>query len=105
VIPVAQWGAQHILPPYTKRPHLLPRKTISMAAGEPVALDDLRDLPPTPEVLREATNRIMDEITRLLEEIRGDKAPTQRYDPRTTGVRQIGNPRPRTRHTRDRRRS
>jgi len=105
VIPVAQWGAQHILPPYTKRPHLLPRKTISMAAGEPVPLDDLRDLPPTPEVLRAATNRIMDEITRLLEEIRGEKAPPQRYDPRTTGVRQIGNPHPRTRHTRDRRRS
>ena len=102
VVPVAQWGAQHILAPYAKRPRLLPRKTIWMTAGTPVPLDDLRDKPQTPEVLREATNRIMDEITRLLEDIRGEQAPGQRYDPRTAGVRQIGNPHPRTRHPRSR---
>ena len=104
VIPVAQWGAHEILPPYTKRPRLLPRKTIWMAAGRPVELDDLRGQPLTPELLREATNRIMDDITRLLEGIRGERAPSERYDPRTTGVRQIGNPRARTKHARDRRR-
>jgi 1-acyl-sn-glycerol-3-phosphate acyltransferase len=92
VVPLAQWGAQHILAPYAKRPRLLPRKTISMRAGTPVPLDDLRKLPMTPEVLREATNRIMDEVTRLLEEIRGEQAPAVRFDPRTAGVRQIGNP-------------
>jgi 1-acyl-sn-glycerol-3-phosphate acyltransferase len=92
VIPLAQWGAQHILAPYAKRPRLLPRKTISMRAGTPVPLDDLRRQPMTPEVLREATNRIMDEVTRLLEEIRGEQAPAVRFDPRTAGVRQIGNP-------------
>jgi 1-acyl-sn-glycerol-3-phosphate acyltransferase len=104
VIPVAQWGAHEILAPYTKRPRLLPRKTISMAAGPPVGLDDLREKPLTPEVLREATDRIMDDITRLLEGIRGERAPAERYDPRTTGVRQIGNPHSRTKHSRDRRR-
>ena len=93
VIPVAQWGAHEILPPYTTRPRLLPRKTIRMAAGTPVELDDLRAQPVTPEVLREATNRIMDDITRLLEGIRGEQAPATRYDPRAAGVRQIGNPR------------
>jgi hypothetical protein len=46
----------------------------------------------TPEVLREATNRIMDEVTRLLEEIRGERAPAVRFDPRKAGVRLIGNP-------------
>jgi 1-acyl-sn-glycerol-3-phosphate acyltransferase len=93
VVPVAQWGAQEILPPYTKRPHVFPRKTIHVKAGDPVDLDDLRDQPITPEVLREATNRIMDDVTRLLEDIRGDHAPATRFDPRTAGVRQIGNPR------------
>jgi 1-acyl-sn-glycerol-3-phosphate acyltransferase len=92
VIPLAQWGAQHILAPYAKRPRLLPRKTISMRAGSPVPLDDLRGRPLTPEVLREATNRIMDEVTRLLEEIRGEQAPAVRFDPRSAGVREIGNP-------------
>lgn len=92
VIPVAQWGAQHILWPYTKVPHLFPRKTISMTAGEPVALDDLRGQELTPEVLREATNRIMDDVTSLLEEIRGERAPAERFDARKSGVAQKGNP-------------
>jgi 1-acyl-sn-glycerol-3-phosphate acyltransferase len=92
VIPVAQWGANHILAPYGRRPHLLPRKTISVSAGPPVALDDLRAQPLTPEVLRVATDRIMDDITRQLEGIRGERAPAERYDPRVAGVREIGNP-------------
>jgi 1-acyl-sn-glycerol-3-phosphate acyltransferase len=103
VIPVAQWGAHRILAPYAKRPHLFPRRTISMTAGPPVELDDLRELPLTPEVLRQASDRIMDEVTRLLEEIRGEKAPAERFDPRTAGVREIGNPTA-ARRTRDRRR-
>jgi 1-acyl-sn-glycerol-3-phosphate acyltransferase len=104
VVPVAQWGAQDILAPYSLRPRLLPRKTIAMSAGTPVELDDLRAEDLTPEVLREATNRIMDAITRLLEEIRGERAPTERYDPRAAGVRLIGNPNGRPRRSRDRRR-
>ncbi|MDX6325578.1 MAG: hypothetical protein QOK15_1932 [Nocardioidaceae bacterium] len=92
VIPVAQWGAQDILYPYAKRPRLLPRKHIVANAGEPVPLDDLRAAPVTPEVLREATDRIMDAITSLLEEIRDEKAPAERFDPRQAGVRLTGNP-------------
>lgn len=94
VIPVAQWGAHRILAPYAKRPQLLPRRTISMTAGAPVRLDDLRDKPMATEVLAEATERIMDDVTRLLEDIRGEQAPADRFDPRTAGVRLIGNPRP-----------
>jgi 1-acyl-sn-glycerol-3-phosphate acyltransferase len=95
VIPVAQWGAHRILAPYAKRPRLLPRRTIEMTAGSPVDLDDLRALDEeklTPAVLRSATNRIMDDITGLLEGIRGERAPAERFDPRTAGVRTIGNP-------------
>jgi 1-acyl-sn-glycerol-3-phosphate acyltransferase len=93
VIPIAQWGAHTILPPYTKTPKLFPRKTICMSAGPPVELDDLRDKPLTPDVLREATDRIMGDITRLLEDIRGEQAPPERFDPRKAGVRLTGNPR------------
>lgn len=92
VIPVAQWGAQDILAPYAKRPRLFPRKTITVKAGDPVDLADLRDQKLTPDVLREATNRIMDAITRELEDIRGATAPAERFDPRARGVKQIGNP-------------
>lgn len=99
VIPVAQWGAQEILYPYAKRPRLLPRKHIYAKAGPPVGLDDLREAAITPDVLREATDRIMDAITSLLEDIRGEQAPAERFDPRRAGVRLTGNP-----HTAKRRR-
>jgi 1-acyl-sn-glycerol-3-phosphate acyltransferase len=93
VIPVAQWGANNILAPYSKNPKLFPRKTISMKTGDPVMLDDLRGGPTTPDVLREATNRIMDSLTVLLAELRQEQPPATRFDPRAAGVREIGNPR------------
>ena len=92
VIPVAQWGANHILAPYAKKPKLFPRSTITMKAGDPVDLVDLSDQPLTPEVLQVATSRIMDAITTLLQDIRDGQPPEVRFDPRSVGVREIGNP-------------
>lgn len=92
VIPVAQWGAHEILPPYTARPHLLPRKQIVMRAGDPVALDDLVARPHTAQVIAEATDRIMAAITDLVADLRGEPAPAERFDPRAHGVRETGNP-------------
>ena len=93
VIPVGQWGAQDILPAYSLRPHLLPRKTTAYKVGDPVDLDDLRGLPMTAEVLHEATDRIMAAITALVADLRGEPAPAERFDPRLSGVAEIGNPR------------
>jgi 1-acyl-sn-glycerol-3-phosphate acyltransferase len=81
VIPVAQWGPQQILAPYSKTVRLLPRKTIQVLAGPPVALDDLRGAPVTPEVLRTASDRIVDAITAQLAELRGELPPATRFDP------------------------
>jgi 1-acyl-sn-glycerol-3-phosphate acyltransferase len=75
VIPVAQWGAQDILPPYGKRPKLLPRKKIKVLAGPPVDLDEFRGREMTAEVLRGATDRIMDAVTELLVKLRDEPAP------------------------------
>lgn len=93
VIPVAQWGPQEIQRPYARELHLFPPKTMRMLAGPPVELSDLYDMPLDVATLHEATNRILDAITRQLETIRGEKAPTTRFDPRTAGVAETGNPR------------
>ena len=92
VIPVAQWGAHQLLPPYSKRPHLLPRVTNQVQAGPPVDLSDLQPLPVTSAVLREATDRIMQAIAVQLGEIRGEQPPPVRFDPRVHGVPSTGNP-------------
>ncbi len=93
VIPVGQWGAQDLLPAYSARPHPFPRKATSYKVGDPVDLSDLTDRPVTDEVLRVATDRIMAAITRLVEELRGERAPAVRFDPRKSGVAEFGNPR------------
>jgi 1-acyl-sn-glycerol-3-phosphate acyltransferase len=92
VIPVAQWGPQEIQAPYAKELHLLPRKTMRLIAGPPVDLSDLYDRPLSGATLREATDRILDAITRQLETIRGEQAPAARFDSRTAGIAEIGNP-------------
>lgn len=80
VIPVAQWGAQDVIGPYRSEFRALPRKTMHVWAGPAVDLDDLRGRDPDAAVLAEATARIMAAITAILEELRGEKAPAERYD-------------------------
>ena len=83
VIPIAQWGPHEVIPEKTKFSiHLFPRKTMRVRAGAAVNLDDLRGRELTSEVLDDATERIMSAITSILEDIRGESAPVERYDPR-----------------------
>ncbi|MFF2773634.1 lysophospholipid acyltransferase family protein [Streptomyces sp. NPDC058052] len=90
VIPVAQWGANLAMPPYAKKDKFsfFPRKTLIVQAGPPVDLSRFDGLEPTPEVLREATETIMAAITALLEEVRGEQAPAEPYDPRRARLEQ-----------------
>lgn len=87
VIPVAQWGVQEIMAPYSGRVRLWPRRTVRVLAGPPVDLSDLQTQPATGEVVREATDRIMAAVVSLLEELRGQQAPAERYDLRRQGAR------------------
>jgi 1-acyl-sn-glycerol-3-phosphate acyltransferase len=84
VIPVAQWGAQEVIGPYRKEFRILPRKVMRVTAGPPVDLDDLRGRDLDAKTLREATERIVAAITALLEEIRGETAPAERFDLRAS---------------------
>ncbi|MFJ5264508.1 lysophospholipid acyltransferase family protein [Streptomyces sp. NPDC088387] len=88
VIPVAQWGANELLPPYAKKPDLLPRKTHHVLAGPPVDLSRFYGRDMSADVLKEATEVIMAAITHQLEQIRGEQAPTEPYDPRRERIEQ-----------------
>ena len=48
VIPVAQWGAQDILPYGEVKPHVAPRKLVRMLAGPPVDLSEYEGTAPDP---------------------------------------------------------
>ena len=91
VIPIAQWGSQLIVPNYTKKLSLFPRKTIIIRAGKPVDLSRWKGKAEDPQALIEATSQIMRAITVLLEEIRGEKRPEVIFDPHTSDLPRTGN--------------
>ena len=82
VIPVAQWGPQHVLGRYSKLFKPFPRKRVTVVAGPAVDLDDLYGRPLDTATLREATDRVMTAITALLAEIRNEQPPVVRFDMR-----------------------
>jgi len=90
LIPMAHWGVQQILPRYSKRISLFPRKTVEAIIGDPVDLSRWRGKPVTHELLAEATEAVMVEITRLLEQLRGEQAPLERWDPAAHGQTETG---------------
>jgi 1-acyl-sn-glycerol-3-phosphate acyltransferase len=82
LVPVGQWGTHDVLP-YKGRPSLVPRKRIRIAVGEPVDLSDLRGRKPSRDDLKAGTDRMMDAITALVAELRGEQPPAGRWDMRT----------------------
>ncbi|MHA7278700.1 lysophospholipid acyltransferase family protein [Arthrobacter sp. MDT2-2] len=81
VVPIAHWGAHEVFPPYAKRFYLLPRKRSRVLVGDPVDLSEFRGAPLTRTTLDRATDRILDAVTELLAELRGEEAPAERWDP------------------------
>jgi 1-acyl-sn-glycerol-3-phosphate acyltransferase len=90
LIPVASWGAQLILPRYSKRISFFPRKTVHIRFGAPVDLSEFEGKPIDSTLLAQATEKLMAAITALLEELRGEKAPTERWDPAKHGQSETG---------------
>lgn len=81
VIPVAQWGAQEIMPGRRPTwPRVFPRKHCSVVCGDPVDLADLAAHVGTDregEALRAASDRIMDALTALLATLRAEDPPAE----------------------------
>jgi 1-acyl-sn-glycerol-3-phosphate acyltransferase len=91
VIPIAQWGSQKILPRYTNRIHLFPRKTIEIRVGDPVNLAPWKGKHEDPQALIEATAAIMQALTVMIEDMRGEKRPALIFDPHSSSLPRTGN--------------
>jgi 1-acyl-sn-glycerol-3-phosphate acyltransferase len=90
LIPAAHWGTQNLLPRYGKKLKLVPRAHITVKFGDPVDLSRFRDKPFEASVLIEATDVVMAAVTSLLEELRGETAPIERWDPKKQGQTETG---------------
>lgn len=90
LIPVAHWGEQAFMPRYGKIKLFPPRRPVTFLFGPPVDLTDLVGRENEKGVMNEATERVMSAVTQLLEELRGEKAPDQRWDPTQHGQNETG---------------
>jgi 1-acyl-sn-glycerol-3-phosphate acyltransferase len=90
VVPAAHWGTQAILPRYGRKLSLFPRKTVDVIIGEPLDLSKYRDKPLDQANLLAATAELMDAIAALLAELRGERAPAERWDPTKHGQKETG---------------
>ncbi len=92
LIPAAQWGTERLLPPYARWLRPIPRKTITVRFGEPLDLSRFEGRPVDGILLAEATGLLMQAITGLVEELRGESAPAQRWNPSEHGQTEFGHP-------------
>ena len=81
VLPIAQWGCQEVWGKDMKKPKFFPRKTLKITAGPTMDLKALVGPATTKDALEQATVLIMDRITGLLGEIRGEQPPAVRFVP------------------------
>src|SRR5690625_4145473 len=81
VLPLAQWGPNELLPPYSARPRLLPRKVMRITLGASIDLTEFEDGPPTAETARAATVQIMHALTDTLAVIRDEEPPARGESP------------------------
>ncbi len=90
VVPVAHWGAQEAFPRYAKRVHIFPRKTVRVLIGDTVDLSRFKDSPLDKATLAAATTVILDDMTALLAQLRGEEPPAVRWDPKAHAQKSHG---------------
>ena len=91
VIPCAQFGAEKLLPRYGKLPRFWRRTPVSVWAGPALDFSRWKGRSEDGAALKEATEYVMSAVTRLLEEIRGESAPAEIFDPHNSQLPRTGN--------------
>lgn len=90
IYPVAHWGTQHLMPRYGKTIKPFPRKHITVAIGDPLDLSEYEGQPIDQKTVTAATEKLMNEIAKLLGELRGETPPAERWNPSKQGQSETG---------------
>ncbi|HAQ60023.1 MAG TPA: 1-acyl-sn-glycerol-3-phosphate acyltransferase [Microbacterium sp.] len=91
LIPVAHWGVQEIMPRYGGRLRFWPpRKPVEVMIGDPIDLSDFAGRERQSAALVEATERLMNAIAALLEDLRDATAPPVRWNPAVHAQKETG---------------
>lgn len=96
LIPVACWGSHLLWPQASPLPHPGPGRRVMIRVGEPIRAERAEG-ESTQQAAVRITTELMDAITAMLAELRGEQPPAQRYDPRKDAYRpEEGHPRRQT---------
>ena len=90
VIPMAQWGAQQVMPRYGKLKLWPLRRRVRVIVGDPVDLSAYAGRASSQSALVEATDVVMADIAGLLSQLRGEPAPAERWNPADHGQKETG---------------
>lgn len=91
VFPIGHWGDQEILPRYTSKLRPGFWKKVDLLVGDEIDLSKYRSAKLETKELTEATEMVMNKITELVAELRGESAPPVRFDPVANGIQAVGN--------------
>jgi 1-acyl-sn-glycerol-3-phosphate acyltransferase len=91
VYPVGQWGSEQVMARYSSRFRPGFWKKVRFIVGDEIDLARFRKPNPSPAEVLEATEVVMAAITKLVEQLRGEKAPDRRWDPVAAGQATTGN--------------
>ena len=91
IVPIAQWGIQEVMPTYEIKLRIFPRKKTRLVAGKPLDFSRWYGKEEDPEALVEATAFMMDALTTMVEELRGQKRPAVTFDPKKSDLPRTGN--------------
>ncbi|MDR2453686.1 MAG: 1-acyl-sn-glycerol-3-phosphate acyltransferase [Bifidobacteriaceae bacterium] len=80
LVPLAQWGAQRILPYHTKKLRLFPPTKVALQLGPPLDLSDLAAWEDRAAAARVGTERLMGALTAMVAELRGETPPAEPYN-------------------------
>lgn len=91
VYPIGQWGSEKILPQYGSKFRPGFWKPVRILVGDEIDLSNYRKRQLNPDELNDATKLVMETVTELVEELRGEKAPMELWDPAKAGQPTSGN--------------
>jgi 1-acyl-sn-glycerol-3-phosphate acyltransferase len=91
IIPVGQWGTEVVMDTYSSKIRPKPWHKVHIVIGKPIDLSKYMGKKNSTEDLVAISDEVMVEITKLVEVIRGEKAPAKRFIPSEHGLPEHGN--------------
>ena len=91
IVPVGQWGTEKVMGTYSSKIIPKPWHKVRMIIGKPIDVSALKGKKISTEELVQLSDQVMVEITKLVEQLRGAKAPAKRFVPSEHGLPEHGN--------------